>query len=287
MLKHMISVSQFTPDLIDKIFACAYKAKHVSSDALRGKVLASLFYEPSTRTFASFYSAMTSMGGSVIPINEVQYSSVTKGESLSDTIKTLACYSDAIVLRHPEDDAAERAAKISSVPIINAGCGSNEHPTQALLDLYTINNELGHLNGLIVTFMGDNKFSRTVHSLVRLLRWYDIKINFVGPLQISPPLCHMKAGDESYEDLHDCIQETDVLYVTRPQKERYESTINADYFLRADDLLDAKKEMIVMHPFPRVGEIDKDIDSDIRACYFRQIQNGLYIRRAILALMIQ
>src|SRR5512140_2523647 len=184
--KHILSVSQFSRDDLEQIFAVAEEmrtmVKHVGTfDLLKGKILANIFYEPSTRTSSSFTAAMERLGGSVIPINEVRYSSVTKGESLPDTVRTLESYSDVIVLRHPETGAAATAAKYSHKPIINAGDGTGEHPTQALLDLFTIREELGQTDGLTVTMLGDLKYGRTVHSLARLLTLYNIKLNYVSP----------------------------------------------------------------------------------------------------------
>jgi len=266
-------------------------------DLLKGKILANLFYEPSTRTSSSFTAAMERLGGSVIPINEVRYSSVSKGESLPDTVRTLECYADIIVLRHPEVGSAALAAKFAKKPVINAGDGIGEHPTQALLDSLTIKEELGHLDGLTVTMLGDLKYGRTVHSLSRLLSLYKVKLNFVAPEILRMPseiIDELKAkgvDQAEFSTLAAVLPETDVLYVTRVQKERF--TDQADYekvagaYVIDPDLMKAAKErMIVMHPLPRVTEISMDFDDDPRAAYFRQMEYGLYVRMALLAMVL-
>ena len=214
----VVSVDQFSRADIDEIFALAARLAVGRTMPLTGKSLVNLFYEPSTRTSSSFYAAMTRLGGSVIPINEVNYSSVTKGESLEDTIRTLECYADALVLRHYDEDATERAVSVASVPIINAGNGAGEHPTQALLDLYTIAKERGGIDGLTVTLMGDLKHGRTVHSLVKLLRMFDVKLNFVSPQELNMPAPYLLSGDNEYTDLDPISEDTDILYVTRVQR---------------------------------------------------------------------
>ena len=266
-------------------------------DLLKGKILANLFYEPSTRTSSSFTAAMERLGGSVIPINEVKYSSVSKGESLADTVRTLECYADVIVLRHPEVGSAVIAARAARKPVINAGDGIGEHPTQALLDAFTIREELGLIDGLTVTLLGDLKHGRTVHSLARLLSLYKVKLNYVAPDILRMPaelideLKAKKVGQAEYTTLEACLPETDVLYVTRVQKERftdeavYESVKGA-YVIDTQVLKSAKERMIVMHPLPRVGEIAMDVDDDPRAAYFRQMEYGLYVRMALLAMVL-
>jgi aspartate carbamoyltransferase len=266
-------------------------------DLLKGKILANLFYEPSTRTSSSFTAAMERLGGSVIPINEVKYSSVSKGESLADTVRTLECYTDVIVLRHPEVGSAAIAAKAATKPVINAGDGIGEHPTQALLDAFTIHEELGHLDGLTVTLLGDLKHGRTVHSLARLLSLYKVRLNYVSPDILRMPstlideLNARKIVQAEHTTLDKVLPETDVLYVTRVQKERftdeavYESVKGA-YVIDPKVMKVAKERMIVMHPLPRVGEISPDLDDDPRAAYFRQMEYGLYVRMALLAMVL-
>ena len=284
----VISVGQFTRLDIEEIFALADRLAVGRTMPLTGKSIVNLFYEPSTRTSSSFYAAMTRLGGAVIPINEVNYSSVTKGETLEDTIRTLECYADAIVMRHFDDDASERAAAVSSVPIINAGSGAAEHPTQALLDLYTIQKERGWVDGLTVTMMGDLKYGRTVHSLTKLLRLYNTKLRFVSPEQLRLPPDYLNDCDEQFDDLDEVIEDTDVLYVTRVQKERLSDSIAIDfsYAVTRDHMNRAKPDMVLMHPLPRVGEIPPELDSDPRSAYFRQMRYGLHVRMALLVSLI-
>ncbi len=300
--KDIISVKQFSREDLEYIFAVAHEmhamVDHVGTfDLLKGKILANLFYEPSTRTSSSFTAAMERLGGSVIPINEVKYSSVSKGESLPDTVRTLECYADVIVIRHPEVGSAAQAAKAARKPVINAGDGIGEHPTQALLDAFTIREELGHLDGLTVTLLGDLKHGRTVHSLARLLSLYKVKLNYIAPDILRMPaelIEELKAkGVEQveYTNLDQALPGTDVLYVTRVQKERftdeavYESVKGA-YVIDSKVMKVAREHMIVMHPLPRVGEISPDFDDDPRAAYFRQMEYGLYVRMALLAMVL-
>jgi aspartate carbamoyltransferase catalytic subunit len=300
--QHILSVSQFARTDLEYIFAVAEEMRTMvervgTFDLLKGKILANLFYEPSTRTSSSFTAAMERLGGSVIPINEVKYSSVSKGESLPDTVRTLECYSDVIVLRHPETGAAATAARYCRKPVINAGDGTGEHPTQALLDLFTIREELGRLEGLTVTMLGDLKYGRTVHSLSRLLTLYGARLNYVSPdiLRMPPAIVEElgKFGIEQreYRELDPVLAETDVLYVTRVQKERFEDlavyeSVKGAYVITAETLKAAKAQMVLMHPLPRVGEIAMDVDSDPRAAYFRQMEYGLYVRMALLAMVL-
>ena len=284
----VVSVDQFTPSDIAEIFALADAMAAEPGRPLFGRLLANLFYEPSTRTSSSFHAAMTKLGGTVIPINEVHYSSVSKGETLEDTVRTLACYADVIVLRHYDDDATVRAVSVCDTPIINAGNGVGEHPTQALLDLYTIQREHGRLDRLTVTMMGDLKYGRTVHSLTKLLRMYDARLNFVSPESLRMPREYVAASDAEYGELSEVVAETDVLYVTRVQKERCaaEPTIDVSYAVTLDDMRRARDDMVLMHPMPRVGEIPTELDADPRAAYFRQMKYGLHVRMALLAEML-
>ncbi len=300
--QHILAVMQFTREDLEYIFAVAEEMRHMverlgSIDLLKGKILANLFYEPSTRTASSFTSAIERLGGSVIPISEVKYSSVAKGETLIDTVRTLECYSDVIVLRHPETGAAQTAARYLRKPLINAGDGTGEHPTQALLDLFTIQEELGHLQGLTVTLLGDLKYGRTVHSLSRLLRLYGARLNYVSPDILRMPQTVMEelkaAGIEQHEfrELDEILPHTDVLYVTRVQRERFENSedyelVKDAYVITPDTLNRAKPKMVLMHPLPRVNEISVEVDSDPRAAYFRQMEYGLYVRMALLAMVL-
>lgn len=298
----ILSVSQFDADNLKYIFGVAHEMRVLverfgSADLLQGKILANLFYEPSTRTSSSFMAAMLRLGGQVIPINNVQYSSVTKGESLPDTIRTLESYSDVIVIRHPEVGSAEIAARYAAKPIINAGDGVGEHPTQALLDLFTVTEDLQTIDGLKIVMVGDLKYGRTVHSLTKLLVNYDVEFAFVSPGFLRMPDDVLEVVRNSghkftvTEDVHDVMREADVLYVTRVQKERF-SDLAAyervkDFYVVDDALMaQAKERMIVMHPLPRVNEISYTVDSDPRAAYFRQMRNGMYIRMALLAAVL-
>ncbi len=300
--KDILSVKQFTREDLAYIFEVAHEMREMVSrvgsfDLLKGKILANLFYEPSTRTSSSFTAAMERLGGSVIPINEVRYSSVSKGESLPDTVRTLECYADVIVLRHPEVGASAQAAEAARKPVINAGDGVGEHPTQALLDFFTIREELGVTEGLTVTMLGDLKYGRTVHSLARLLSLYGARINYVSPEILKMPaeiFAEVKQKgitQTEHTRLEDVLGETDVLYVTRIQKERFENLdeyekVKGLYVITPETLKLAKQKMIVMHPLPRVGEISPDLDSDPRAAYFRQMEYGLYVRMALLAMVL-
>ena len=302
--KDIISVKQFSRSDLEYVFGVAHEMRGMvervgTFDLLKGKILANLFYEPSTRTSSSFTAAMERLGGSVIPINEVKYSSVTKGESLTDTIRTLECYADVIVLRHPETGSAAIAAKAARKPIINAGDGTGEHPTQALLDTFTIFEELGagQIDGMTVTMLGDLKYGRTVHSLARLLSLFKAKINYVSPDILRMPREVMdEVGTKGipqaeFDTLEKVLPETDVLYVTRVQKERFEDPadyekVRGAYVIDPQIMEAAKREMIVMHPLPRVGEISVDFDDDPRAAYFRQMEYGLYVRMALLGMVL-
>ena len=300
--RDIVSVRQFTDEDLTYIFDVAHEMREMVSrigafDLLKGKLLANLFYEPSTRTSASFTAAMERLGGSVIPINEVKYSSVSKGESLPDTVRSLEAYADVIVLRHPEEGATALAAQYTKKPIINAGDGVGEHPTQALLDLFTILEELGEVNGLTITLVGDLKYGRTVHSLARLLSRYDVALNYVSPdiLQMPPKI--VTEIEESgtpqavHTDLEDVIGDSDIVYVTRVQKERFENPADYDavagaYVISPETMKLAKDRMALMHPLPRVNEISIDVDDDPRAAYFRQMEYGMYVRMALLALVL-
>jgi aspartate carbamoyltransferase len=300
--RDILSVKQFKRADLEYIFGVANEMREMvervgTFDLLKGKILANLFYEPSTRTSSSFTSAMERLGGSVIPINEVRYSSVAKGESLPDTIRSLECYADVIVLRHPEVGASATAAQYSHKPIINAGDGVGEHPTQALLDLFTIFSEIGQVDGITVTMLGDLKYGRTVHSLARLLSLYDVRINYIAPdilcmpAEIIAELQEKGIHQEEFTTIEPALSRTDVLYVTRVQKERFEDqeayeSVKGAFIITPETLKAAKDRMIIMHPLPRVGEISMEVDPDPRAAYFRQMEYGLYVRMALLAMVL-
>ncbi|EGD82423.1 carbamoylphosphate synthase [Salpingoeca rosetta] len=295
----ILSVSQFTKRQLHEIFNLAHECLSSGpSDVLKGKVLANIFYEPSTRTSCSFAAAMQRLGGSVVSISDVSTSSVTKGETLTDTVRTLECYADAVVLRHPREGCMEEAASVMRKPLINAGDGTGEHPTQALLDVFTIREELGTVNDLNITLLGDLKHGRTVHSLARLLSHYRVAIRYVAPdsLQIPDKVYDAvgAAGIEQSKHAHldDVIADTDVLYVTRVQKERFETEaayehVRGSYQVTAALMTRAKERMIVMHPLPRVDEISPDVDTDKRAAYFRQMEYGVHVRMALLRLLLE
>jgi len=298
---HVISVRQFTREDLDEILfpeaedMLTMVKKVGKVGYLSGKVLACLFFEPSTRTMSSFVTAIERLGGSAIAINNVKFSSVSKGETLRDTIRTLGGYTDAIVMRHTEEGSVAKAAECSPVPIINAGDGRGEHPTQALLDLFTIKRDLGSLDNITVTMVGDLANGRTVHSLARLLTLYEgVKINFVSPASLRMPpekLAELRGQGVVPRELdrldHETVSESNVLYITRVQRERMteeEKEMDNPFVVTPETMAHAKPkgEMILMHPLPRVGEITESVDPDPRAAYFRQSEYGMYVRMALL-----
>ncbi|KAF8928650.1 hypothetical protein BGZ58_009471 [Dissophora ornata] len=299
--RHILSSKQFDRNELHMLFSLAHEMRtqverNGSIDLLHGKVMCSMFYEPSTRTSCSFNAAMCRLGGKVVSVDGSS-SSVVKGETLADTVRTLACYGDLIVLRHPAPGSAATAAKFSKVPIINAGDGIGEHPTQAFLDVYTIREELGTVNGLTITLVGDLKNGRTVHSLVKLLAYYHVTLNFVSPSSLRMPeevkteLTKSGIAFNEYTDLNEVIAESDVVYVTRVQKERFADLeeyerVKSAYVINNKMMSKAKTQMVVMHPLPRVTEIEPEVDFDQRAAYFRQMRYGLYVRMALLALVL-
>eukprot|EP00727_Mastigamoeba_balamuthi_P008598 m51a1_g4360 cad protein, putative (2251) ;mRNA; f:261175-268448 len=298
----ILGVNQFTKNHTRAIFNVAHEMRQWVEragvvDLLRGKVLGSIFYEPSTRTSCSFVAAMQRLGGGVISITEVMNSSVKKGESLPDFIRTMEAYTDAIVLRHPEKGSVQLAHRHARKPIINAGDGVGEHPTQALLDTFTIREERGTLNGITVALVGDLKNGRTVHSLSRMLAMYDVKIRYVAPPQLRMPAAIIEelrakgVQQSEHSRLEEIIEEVDVLYVTRVQKERFASldeyeAVRHCYRVTPALLAKASEKLIVMHPLPRVDEISPDCDTDPRAVYFRQVEYGMYVRMALLAMIL-
>jgi aspartate carbamoyltransferase catalytic subunit len=300
--QHILSVKQFDRGKLDYIYQVADEMRSLvkrfgKANLLDGKILAVLFYEPSTRTSSSFQAAMLRLGGRAIVINSVHYSSVTKGESLPDTVRTLESYCDLTVLRHPQEGSAAQAARYARKPLINAGDGTGEHPTQALLDIYTIEDDLKRLDGLKVAMMGDLKYGRTVHSLTRLLSLYDTEFAFVSPESLRMPeyiLDEVRASGHRFAEMPDAdeiIGQVDVLYVTRVQKERFEDPaqyeqVKGCYVIDPQFMSRCKQDMILMHPLPRVYEIAMQVDDDPRAAYFRQMENGMYIRMALLAAVL-
>lgn len=299
--QHILSVKQFTKDQMSHLFNVAHTLrmmvqKERSLDILKGKVMASMFYEVSTRTSSSFAAAMARLGGAVLGFSEAT-SSVQKGESLADSVQTMSCYADVVVLRHPQPGAVELAAKHCRRPVINAGDGVGEHPTQALLDIFTIREELGTVNGMTITMVGDLKHGRTVHSLACLLTQYRVSLRYVAPPSLRMPssvwdfVASRGTKQEEFESIEEALPDTDVLYMTRIQKERFGSAQEYEscfgqFILTPHIMTRAKKKMVVMHPMPRVNEISVEVDSDPRAAYFRQAENGMYIRMALLATVL-
>lgn len=297
--RDIISIKDFTRKEIDYILETAEAMEPIAktgSNMLKGKILATLFFEPSTRTRLSFEAAMHKLGGSTIGFAEPEIASVRKGENLADTIRVVENYADVIALRHPREGAARLAAEFAKVPIINGGSGGEEHPTQALLDLYTIKKEKGLIDSLNIAMVGDLRFGRTVHSLAYALSLYKVKLYFV-----SPPLLKMrrevleaikgKVDVLETSNLEEVIPKIDVLYVTRIQKERFPDPaeymkVKGSYRINMETLGKAKPDLIVLHPLPRVGEISPEIDSTSHAKYFQQVWNGIIIRMALLALIL-
>lgn len=298
-MNHIIESQQFDQKFINKIFFIADKLEKKTETPLTGKIMASLFYEPSTRTRFSFESAMLRLGGSVITTeNAKEFSSAAKGETLEDSIRVINNYADVIVLRHYEEGASKRAVSISKIPVINAGDGIGQHPTQALLDLYTIQKELGRIDGITIALVGDLKHGRTIRSLAYLLGKYKgIKIYFVSPrlLRVAPDIQEYlkkhKIVFEEKENLESIVDKIDVLYQTRIQKERFKSDKEYEKFkgcYQIDLKLTSKmkKKSIIMHPLPRVDEILPEVDISPKAVYFKQARYGLFIRMALLKYLL-
>ncbi len=296
----VISAKQFDREDIEYILKKAKEMNETkNSNLLHGKILATLFFEPSTRTRLSFESAMYRLGGSVIGFHSGDVSSIKKGESIADTIRTVENYSDCIVIRHSLEGAATMAAKFAKIPIINAGSGSGEHPTQALLDLLTINEEIGSLDGLNIGLMGDLKYGRTVHSLSILLSKFDVNIYFISPTELrmrNRDIDFLQQRQVKYKEITDyrkILNILDVLYMTRIQKERFADSeeyerIKGIYIFRQDDLKETKDNFRLLHPLPRITEISPNVDNSEKAIYFKQTYYGIPMRKALLAeLMIE
>lgn len=303
-LRHVIEAQQFDVESLEAIFTTAREmeqvVQHYGSNILNRRVMATLFYEPSTRTRLSFESAMARLGGAVLTTESAQeFSSAAKGETLEDTIRVVAGYSDVIVLRHFESGASQRAAEVAGIPVINAGDGAGQHPTQSLLDMYTIRREVGQIDSISIALVGDLANGRTVRSLCYLLAKYESpKIYFVAPSvvrmkeDIKDYLRRHDTDFEEVEDLHAVAREVDVIYQTRIQRERFGDRPHEYEQARGKYIIDQtvldcmRKESIVMHPLPRVDEIDTAVDGDPRAAYFRQAHNGLYVRMALLRMLL-
>ena len=304
-LFHVLEAQQFSRDVMDKIFGVTREMENVvsryGSNILNRRIMATLFYEPSTRTRLSFEAAMYRLGGEVITTESArEFSSAAKGETLEDTIRIVEGYADVIVLRHYESGSARRAADVASVPIINAGDGPGQHPTQALLDVYTIQKEIGRLDGIHVALVGDLANGRTARSLAYLLTKYkDVKLYFVAPDivgmrdDIKAYLTENGVVFEEEDDLMSVMSKVDVVYQTRIQRERFGDRIQdyerarGKYIIDVETMSALSDHAIVMHPLPRVGEIDPAVDTDPRAAYFRQAHNGVFIRMALLQMVLE
>ena len=294
-MKHLISITDLDKEDINYILEKAEEFEDVAMGKrklriLEGKILGNLFFEPSTRTRMSFEVAMKRLGGDVINMTAQEASSVAKGETLADTVRVVSGYCDAIVIRHPLEGAARFAAENSSVPVINAGDGAGQHPTQTLLDLYTIKKECGGLDGITIALVGDLKYSRTIHSLIKALTLYETRIYLISPEALALPeeILEEVEGDVRKANLRDVISEIDVLYVTRIQKERFPDEeeyrkVSGSYRITPETLKGAKEEMIIMHPLPRVDEVSPLVDSTRHAKYFQQAFYGVPVRMAILS----
>lgn len=301
-MRHLIDITDFSVfeihrllDLSDDIIENPARYQ----DAMRGKKLATLFFEPSTRTRLSFEAAMMELGGNVIGFSSADSSSAVKGESVADTIRTVGCYADIIAMRHPKEGAPMAAARRTYVPIINAGDGGHNHPTQTLTDLLTIRREKGRLSDLVVGLCGDLKFGRTVHSLINAMaRYSGVEFVLISPPELRVPDYIKQMLDElgfawrEVESLDDVMPDLDILYMTRVQKERFISEadyvrLKDSYILTPEKLLPAKKDLTIMHPLPRVNEISIKVDDDPRACYFKQVRYGKYVRMALILTLLK
>ena len=303
MKRSVIDVVDLTVEELDGIIQTAYdiiENPKKYSEKCKGKKLATLFFEPSTRTRLSFEAAMLELGGSVIGFSEASSSSAAKGESVADTAKVISCYADIIAMRHPKEGAPYVAAKNADIPLINAGDGSHCHPTQTLADLLTIHREKGRLNNLSVGFCGDLKYGRTVHSLINALsRYAGIRVVLISPEELRIPKYIKedvleKKGMEYVEtpDLEGSLKDLDILYMTRIQRERFSDLdeyerLKDSYILTAEKMAFAKEDTCVLHPLPRVNEISVKVDSDKRACYFKQVLNGKYMRMALILKLLE
>lgn len=296
-MRNLIDITDLSVDEINdliKVGEDIKKNKAKYAEKCKGKQLATLFFEPSTRTRLSFESAMLSLGGNTLGFSSAQSSSTAKGESIADTIRTVSSYVDIIAMRHPQEGAATIAATSTKVPVINAGDGTNRHPTQTLTDLMTIKAEKGKLSDFCIGMCGDLKYGRTVHSLVAALsRYENIKYVFISPKELKMPeevLNILKQKNIEYtevESIEENILNLDILYMTRVQKERFKDEKQYErlkdvYILDKEKLKNAKKDLVILHPLPRVNEIAEEIDNDPRACYFKQVENGKYIRMALI-----
>ncbi len=289
----LITTADLTREEVDFFIKEADELRGKSTNNLEGVVMASLFFEPSTRTRMSFESAAHRLGGRVITVANASSTSMKKGETLDDSIRVIEKYADILVMRHPKEGSAADAIKITKKPFLNAGDGANQHPTQALLDMYTIQKEMGSIDGNTIAFVGDLKFGRTVHSLLHLLKHYKVKIIFISPEQLKIPnhyLDLLKESSVEYletSELKKHMPDIDVLYMTRIQQERFEDLdqyymLKGSYVLNSELVRSGKESMRVLHPLPRIDEMTTDVDSLPQAAYFREAENGVYMRMALL-----
>ena len=301
-MRHMLNPLDFSVEEIDRLLSLASDIEHnlpQYAHVCDGKKLATLFYEPSTRTRLSFESAMLSLGGSVLGFSSADSSSAAKGESVSDTIRTISCYADIAAMRHPKEGSALVASQMSSIPVINAGDGGHQHPTQTLTDLMTIRSLTGRLDHMTIGLCGDLKFGRTVHSLINaMVRYPDIRFVLIAPDELRVPSYIredvLKASHIQFKEvnnLDEAMPELDILYMTRVQRERFFSEeeylrLKDSYILTPEKLRRAKSDLCVMHPLPRVNEISTAIDNDPRACYFKQVLYGKYMRMALILMLL-
>ena len=301
-MRSLLDIVDLTVEEIDELIATANDIiadPDKYAEKCKRKKLATLFFEPSTRTRLSFEAAMLELGGSVLGFSAANNSSASKGESVADTVKTVSCYADIIAMRHPKEGAPMIASMRCDVPIINAGDGGHNHPTQTLADLLTIQREKGHFDNLVVGMCGDLKFGRTVHSLIHALtRYENVKFVLISPDELKVPEYIIdelnKEGIPYVEttSLEDAMPELDILYMTRVQQERFFNEadylrLKDSYILNTDKLVTAKKDLCIMHPLPRVNEISVAVDDDPRACYFKQVMNGKYIRMALILKLLE
>lgn len=298
MKRSLVSITDYSKEEILSILESARDfEKNPNRKSLDGKIVATLFFEPSTRTRLSFEAAVMRLGGSIIGFSDAATSSASKGETLNDTIHMVSCYADAIVMRHPLEGAARYASEISPVPIINAGDGANQHPSQTLLDLYSIQKTQGTLNNLKLCLVGDLKYGRTVHSLIQAMSHFQPTFVFIAPDELKIPeeykqFCRKRNIPFTESDqFNDQFNDADILYMTRVQKERFQDLMEYErvkniYTLKNDMLQASKPNLRILHPLPRVNEIDIDVDVSPKAYYFQQAQNGLYVRQAIISKVI-
>lgn len=299
MTRHIISIKDFDRDGIDRLLDQAEEidGKQGRSNALKGRILATLFFEPSTRTRMSFESAIARLGGTTLTVGSVDACSMAKGETLADTIRVVSGYADAIVIRHPKEGAARLASEFSTVPVINAGDGAGQHPSQTLLDLYTIRQSMP-IEGIDIALVGDLRYGRTAHSLAWALSLYNARLHTVSPTGLELPETLVAELQEKgmeiipHDSVGDLVSDVDVLYVTRVQRERFPDTasyfnVSASYRITPELLESAKKHLIVLHPLPRVDEIDPRVDDSPHARYFEQSRNGVPVRMAMLKQVMQ